>query len=105
MSDLETRFHRAMVNIYQEAKRVCNYNATYFLRMITDYGGLEAAKRLLAKETVSDGLGTLKLCGRLDLSVEAHVIKPEFSFLFSDEELTVARQRLLDYGFEPDKRW
>lgn len=88
-----------MVNIYQEAKRVCNYNATYFLRMITDYGGLEAAKRLLATENVSEGFGTLQLCGRLDLSVEAHVIKLEFQPLFTAEEIVVAKQRLGEVNF------
>ena len=102
MTDLETGFYRAMVNIYQEAKRACNYNATYFLRMITDHGGLEAAKRLLATETVSDGFGTLQLCGRLDLSVEAHVIKPEFQPLFTAEEIAVAKQRLREVNYPFD---
>lgn len=102
MTDQEIQFHRAMINIYPEAKRDCNYNATYFLRMVTDHGGLEAAKRLLATETVSDGFGTLLLCGRLDLTVEAHVIKPEFAVLFTPEEIAIANHRLEEYGYKPD---
>lgn len=101
MTDQETRFHRAMVNIYQEAKRACNYNATYFLGMVSEHGGLEAAKRLLATETVSDGFGTLLLCCRLDLTVEAHVIKPEFAELFTPEEIAIANLRLEEYGYKP----
>jgi hypothetical protein len=35
-----------MIDIYKTAKRDCNYNATCFMRMVTDYGGLETARRL-----------------------------------------------------------
>jgi hypothetical protein len=62
-----------MIGIYKTAKSDCTYNATYFIRMVTDYGGLEAARRLLATNQPSDGFATLWMCGRLDLTVEAHI--------------------------------
>src|SRR5215207_4204791 len=37
---------------------------------------------------------------RLDLTVEAHVLKPEFQHLFSPQELDIARSRLREYGCE-----
>jgi hypothetical protein len=103
MTEIETRFHRAMVDLYQTAKRDCNYNATYFLRMVTDYGGLEAARKLLETDAPSDGFTTLFLCGRLDLTVEAHVIRPEYAELFTEQEIASARKRLVENGYTFDK--
>lgn len=99
----EQRFHRAMININEVAKRDCHYTATYFLQMVLDPdggGGVGAAKRLLAKGDVSTGLSRLVECGRLDLTVEAHVIKPEFAELFTTEEIATARHRLTSYGYK-----
>ena len=71
MEDLEKQFHRATVNIYETAKRELGYTATYFLRMVSDYGGLEAAKRLLATDKPSEGFGTLYLHGQRPLVFRA----------------------------------
>ncbi len=43
---------------------------------------------------LSDSFTILWECGCLDLTVEAHVLKPEFTGLFTDEEIGVARSRL-----------
>ena len=47
MSQAELRFHRAMVAIYETAKRDLGYNATRFLQMISEQGGVAAARQLL----------------------------------------------------------
>jgi hypothetical protein len=38
--------------------------------------------------------------GRLDLTVEAQVVKPEFAELFTYEERETARDRLAPFGFD-----
>jgi len=91
---LEQDFHAAMVDSYQQAKSECGYVATWFIQMVTEEGGVEAARRLLHTNEPSDGFTTLWEHGRLDLSVEDHVLRPEFAALFTDEERSVARQRL-----------
>ena len=101
LSELERKFHLAMVSIYERAKRECNYNATRFLQMISENGGLATARTLTMSNTPSDGFTALWESRRLDLTVEAHLLKKEFTALFSDEERAVARQRLADYGFLP----
>ena len=63
MANLESSFDEAMLNIYRTAKDECDYNATYFLRMIQNYGGLGAAKRLLHDNKVHDGLTNLLYAG------------------------------------------
>jgi hypothetical protein len=50
MSDdaaLAARFDREMYRLYEEPKKH-GYNATYFLRMMREHGGVETARRLLA---------------------------------------------------------
>lgn len=101
MDVLEAQFHKAMLEIYATAKRDCKYVATYFLRMVVDKGGLKAARQLLADNRPAEGFTTLWECGRLDLSVEAHVLRPEFAALFTDGERAIARERLEQYGYRP----
>lgn len=78
-SDLEERFHAAMVELYQRAKSDAGYNATLFLRMVSDHGGLETARRLITASRPSDGFTALWERGRLDLSVEAYALRPELN--------------------------
>jgi hypothetical protein len=91
-----------MLNIYSRARSEARYNATRFLSMVTEHGGLETARILLHAPTVSEGYGALWERGRLDLSVEAVVLKPEWHSLFSDGEREIARTRLREYDVDPD---
>jgi hypothetical protein len=88
-----------MLGIFERAKDECDFQPIRFLQMVHDHGGVETAKRLLAQSEVQAGLMTLWDCGRLDLSMEALVIKPKFQPLFTEEEITIARERLeaVDY--------
>ena len=45
-TDLEIEFHDAMLSIYRRAKTECGYNATRFLAMVSERGGLDAAQTL-----------------------------------------------------------
>ena len=96
---LEDRFHREMLRIYDEAKEF-GYYPTYFLRMVTDRGGLSAAKHLLIGTNLSDGFVRLWEEGRLDLSVEVLATRDPWSTLFTREELTEARRRLDGVEYE-----
>lgn len=99
-SDIEQRFHRAMARIYTRAKSEAGYNATRYLQMVSELGGLQTAKQLLHAPKVSDGFTHLWERGRLDLSVEALVLEPEWKALFTHEERGRARERLASYGYE-----
>ena len=99
MDELERRFHRAMISIYETAKRELGYNATRFLQMISEQGGLATARQLLWSDTPSEGFTTLWERGRLDLTVEAHVLCAEFVPLFGEDDRERARDRLEAYGW------
>lgn len=90
---IERRFDAAMLDIYHSAARL-GYRPARFLEMVQVHGGVETAHRLLASDTVQDGLGELFLLNRLDLTVEHHVLLPEYAPLFSDDERRTARVRL-----------
>jgi len=57
------------------------------------------AHRVLSGHKESDGFWTLADLGRLDLSLEALVVKKQFTSLFSDEEANTALNRLLLAGY------
>lgn len=96
---LEKKFELDMINIYNTAKKECGYNASRFLQLIGNKGGLTAAKQLISKPGGTDGFTTLWEHGRLDLSVEAHVLKPEYNDLFTDAERDMCRERLRQFGY------
>jgi hypothetical protein len=98
-SDLDTRFNQAMVDIYVTAKLECAYNATRFFGMIAELGGLDAARRLIHSECESDGYRKLWSRGRLDLTVEALILEPEWAELFTDDDRAKARGRLEQFGY------
>lgn len=100
MPDTKKRFHGEALHTYKAAKEECGYNATYFIQMVQTYGGAGAARRLLASNP-SSGFARLWELGRLDLTIEAKMLRPEFTALFTEEELRKARKRLQDHGYTP----
>lgn len=97
-NSLASAFDNAMKEVYVRAKSEAGYNASVFLSMLSQHGGLDTARRLLASRHVSDGFVALWERGRLDLAVENVVLRDEFAPLFTDDERDLARQRLSEYG-------
>ena len=100
MSKLEYKFHQEMINVYKAAKKDCNYNATRFLQMIGEKGGVATAKQLLNTSGMQSGYTELWMCGCIDIAMEALDIQEEFALLFTEEEVASARQRLKECGYE-----
>jgi hypothetical protein len=100
MQRLEAQFEQAMFNIYRRAKTEAKYNATMFLRLVTNQGGIDTARYLINQTKPSDGYTHLYERGRLDLTVEALVVEnKEWHPLFQPEEIERARERLHNYGY------
>ncbi len=97
---LKLQFHEEMLSIYRKANFECGYNATRFLQMVNKQGGLRAAKTLLNAGGYSEGLTALWERGRLDITMEALVLKKPWTELFTKEELSVARKRLNELGYQ-----
>ena len=96
-ANLAGAFDEAMFGVYRRAKDEVGYNANRFLRMLNEHKGIETARRLLP--SMSDGFVALQQSKRLDLTVEYLVLQTKWRELFSEEELEMARARLLACGF------
>ena len=100
MTDLEKQFHKEMIDICSKSKKELKYNPSRFLQMVGEIGGVEAAKRVISSNLPAEGFVTLWENGRLDLSVEACVLKHEYGELFTDEERRKCANRLSQYGYK-----
>jgi hypothetical protein len=89
------RFRRAVTETYEVLAKM-GYGDREGL---DELGALKMARRLLRDSTTSRGFTRLWEMGRLGLSVEALVLRPEFRILFTDEERAIAIARLSDRGF------
>lgn len=92
---------RCLRRSHPTIKKEVNYNATYFLHMLAEHGGVETARRLITTTTPSQGFTVLWERQRLDLTVEAHVVQAQFSELFTADEVEAAASRLAAYGYSP----
>ncbi len=96
---LDAQFDDAMLGIHSAAGKLKPpHRAHGFLSMVRQYGGKETADRLLAKSEPSDGFTELFLRGRenLTISMEYLVLTAPWRQLFTEDQLAIARQRLLD---------
>ena len=102
MTELEREFELFMKSIYVRAKSEAGYNATIFVRMLGQKGGVETARYLLREPKVSKGVIALWERDCHDLTVEAEVLShPEFWDFFEERDLDTARRWLRDFGYEP----
>ena len=63
-----------MIDSFYLLSNKYGYRPTYFLRMVEEYGGVEATRRLLGSASPAEGLTRPWELKRLDLSVEASVL-------------------------------
>ncbi len=95
--ELAKIFENELRDKMARAKKECGYNPTYFNRMLSEHGGLETAKILINKEILSgptEGFTRLFMLGRLDLTVEASVCDPNYSSLFTREQIDFCKSML-----------
>ena len=60
---------------------------------------LATARQLLWSDQPSDGFTTLWSHHRLDLTIEAHLLKPDYRSLFTEADRQQARRRLELHGW------
>lgn len=98
-ANLEAEFHNAMLDTCRIAAEH-GYNPTYFRRMLSQHGGLEAAKRLINSPGAQSGLDRLWELELLHISVEAHIADQRWASLFDDDEQREARERLIARNYK-----
>jgi len=93
MGDLADRFEAELHETVHEATAI-GYHPTEFARMLREHGGVSTARRLIVSGVVQSGFERLAKLGRLDISMERKMLKPEYRSLFTDDELQAAEWRL-----------
>ena len=90
-------FNEAMHDLSSRIVRETGYTPKIFIRMIEQYGGLEAARRLLKPDAdfFSYGFEHLSRMNRHDLTMEALILSLDYrEQLFTPRELATAEERL-----------
>ena len=95
-AELVKRFRRAVTSTYDALAKLGLGDDEGLAAL----GALEMAHRQLRNPTTSQGFARLWEMGRLEQSVEALALRPEFASLFSEEERRIARDRLVNKGYE-----
>jgi len=96
---LEAQFTQALEGTV-EAARTRGYIPTYFMQMLSEHGGVETARRLLAKSEPQAGLFKLWNLGILHESMEAVICDNlKYQALFTPEEIREARRRLEELNY------
>ena len=96
----ERLFDDEMLDVYRRARSECQYDAKLFASMIGPGKGLAATKLLLNAPRVQSGFEKLWILKRLDISMEARILKPKFADLFDPGELREARIRFESAGYD-----
>lgn len=97
MDQAERGFRNELLDAVSECRKF-GYSPTRFVAMLNTRTSFEVARSLLGS-AVSEGFTTLWEKNRLDLSVEAIVLKPEWKAHFTEEELRIARHRLAEVRY------
>ena len=97
---IEDEYYRALWNLLDQTKREIKYDPTRTRRMIGEHGAVEAARRIIMKTDYSEGFTRLWTEGRLDLSIEAHLLENEqFHSLFEEEIINRCKETLTEYKY------
>lgn len=97
--DAVRSFHRTVVDAYNTARKECGYNASVFIQLIHEHGAFKVAKDFLVKNKATTGFEKLWEKQRLDLTIEASVLLPQYKVLFTAAERRAAFERLKEYGY------
>ncbi len=100
--NLEEELTHALKHTIEVAKEN-GYVPSYFMKMLSEFGGVTTAKHLLASEKPQTGLFQLYELHLLSESLEAVVLRDKFRLLFTQEELDEAHKRLADLRYYIEK--
>ena len=92
------RFEAALDAAWEAWRSEVRYTWRRYKPMVRVYGAVGTVKRQVVKPGVSPGFRKLLEADRLDLTMEALVLQPDFAPLFNAVEQAAARQRLRDHG-------
>lgn len=94
MESSKADFHQQMLQLHRDIKKKANYVAGRLWAMLEQHGGLETAKLILSKPSVTSGFTRLYEIQKPELTIESLVLKPENRALFTQGEIKIAEDRM-----------
>lgn len=102
MTKLELDFTASLLALLQEAEQLTGIKEARLITQAQQEGGAKAVKTMLSRGRQTRQFSELAAKKRLDLSPEALVIRGKYASLFTDEEVDLCLQTLLEQGhFSP----
>jgi hypothetical protein len=98
ITDQAAHFEADLRALFPEWRRAVQLGQGRIPQMIAKRRAVGAAQQLLMRPDLSPGFIRLRDGGRLDLTVERLVLRPEYGSLFSAEQRAVARRKLVESG-------
>ena len=97
---LQNKFNEEVFESIERIKKEV-YVPTRFIKMLHQFknNAVEVAQRIATKNTTI-GIEKLYEKGRLDLSMEALIIKPEYRELFSPQVVSTCVRKLKSLGYK-----
>lgn len=99
MSILEKKLQQEVIKNCELAEKEYGCKMTKFLQTIERFGIVRTAQEILRKGRTSDCFNKLAEAGRLDLTMEATIVKGEYAELFTDEQVNDCYERLCEKGY------
>lgn len=97
---LQNKFNEEVFESIEKMKKEV-YTPTRFIRMLhqSNNNAVEVAQKVALKNATI-GIEILYEKGRLDLSMEALIVKPEYKELFSSQVINACARRLKSLGYK-----
>ena len=97
---LKNKFNEDVLESIEESKKL-GYVPTRFIQMLQreNNSGYDLALKIVNKNAVS-GLEKLWELKRLDLTMEARILKPEYKDLFPQEIIDICTKKLKQFGYK-----
>ncbi len=99
MVALEKKLQQEVIKNCELAEKEYGCKMTKFLQTIERFGIVKTAQEILRKGRTSDCFNKLVEAGRLDLTMEATIVKSEYSELFTDEQINSCYELLCEKGY------
>ncbi|OON98768.1 MAG: hypothetical protein ATN35_00725 [Epulopiscium sp. Nele67-Bin004] len=100
--DLKQLFSQEMLNLYKKISKEVKYKSSALLTQIQKYGGYEAALKYVSTDSNTIDFGMLWEAQRLDLSIEALLIKDKYVDIVPEDVRNFCDSRLKKYNYAPN---
>lgn len=107
MKQLQLEFDKEAREFYKISKKKCPKLTPVILEMFDKYKGAHLTAKVLLHSNSNAQSGFTHLwkadpkgLSMMKYTLEAQLLNPKFYILFNDEDRTIARQRLEEYGFD-----